>query len=195
MSSFRVIAANDGHRPIKATHPELSNEPELAAMNDPGSISDCIFLTCDARQTVFEHITWASDTPINAVEQGGLLVGRSYIDEKLNRIYAIVQYAIPAWSAKGSMSYLEFGHTTWKQMLDELDKLIEKEGNSDLQVVGWYHTHPRHLSVFMSGTDLNTQKRMFSKEWQFAIVLNPHKQIWKAFRGEKALECRGEMIR
>jgi hypothetical protein len=47
----------------------------------------------------------------------------------------------------------------------------------------------------MSGTDLNTQQKMFSKNWQFAIVLNPQKQTWRAFRGADARECHGEIIK
>ena len=39
----------------------------------------------------------------------------------------------------------------------------------------------------MSGTDMNTQRLNFEK--QFALVLNPHRQILKAFEGADAREC------
>lgn len=60
-----------------------------------------------------------------------------------------------------------------------------------MRVIGWYHTHPNNLGVFMSGTDQRTQATFFSANWQFAIVLNPHRLQWKAFAGEQATECPG----
>jgi proteasome lid subunit RPN8/RPN11 len=80
-------------------------------------------------------------------------------------------------------------------MIDKLDLINEDNQEDELQVIGWYHTHPGRLSVFMSGTDLNTQSKMFSMVWQFAIVLNPQKQLWRAFSGSKAKECKGYMLK
>jgi len=80
-------------------------------------------------------------------------------------------------------------HETWKDMLDVVDNL-----DSKLQIVGWYHTHPNDLDVFMSGTDTATQARVFSHDWQFAIVLNPHKKIWRSFYGANSNECQGYVI-
>ncbi len=47
----------------------------------------------------------------------------------------------------------------------------------------------------MSGTDMNTQQRFFNQSWHYAIVLNPHKQIWKAFVGIKAMDCQGFFLK
>ena len=63
-----------------------------------------------------------------------------------------------------------------------------------LQVIGWYHTHPGGLSVFMSGTDRATQRRHFSADWHFALVLNPHRQSIRAFHGPECLECSAAAI-
>jgi len=84
-------------------------------------------------------------------------------------------------------------HETWKEMLDKADKLLEQSGSA-LQIIGWYHTHPNTLDVFMSGTDQNTQSRLFGNDWQFAIVLNPQKRIWCAFYGSHSTECQGYII-
>jgi len=154
-----------------------------------------ILVTNDARETIFEHISWSIDTEHNSVEQGGILIGHSYLDKNTNQIVGLAIQAIPATTAKGSMAYLEFDHSTWKLMIDKLDLLNEDNQETELQVIGWYHTHPGRLSVFMSGTDLNTQSKMFSMDWQFAIVLNPQKQIWRAFSGSEAKECKGYMLK
>lgn len=194
MPGFRIISIQSEYKPLQWHFPEINLETGLSASSESARTLDCIFINSTARSTIFDHITWAQDTLANSVEQGGLLVGRSFTNEKCNLVYSIAEYAIPAFSADGSMAYLKFSHTTWKLMLDEFDLLTQSIKDSDLQIVGWYHTHPGRLSVFMSGTDLNTQKKMFSKDWQFAIVLNPQKKVWRAFRGESAIECKGEMI-
>ncbi|AXG72384.1 JAB1/Mov34/MPN/PAD-1 ubiquitin protease [Kordia sp. SMS9] len=155
-----------------------------------------IFLSQKAKETIFGHIDWNKDTANNSVEQGGLLIGHSYEDKKKKRIIGYAKNAIPALTAKGSMAYLKFDHHTWKLMMDNLDAMNDdSEKNEELQVIGWYHTHPGRLSVFMSGTDLHTQRTMFSKDWQFAIVLNPQKQIWRAFSGLDAKECNGYILK
>lgn len=154
-----------------------------------------ILITNNARETIFEHISWSIDSERNSVEQGGILIGHSYLEKDTNQITGLVTQAIPATTAKGSMAYLEFDHNTWKLMIDKLDLINDDNQEDELQVIGWYHTHPGRLSVFMSGTDLNTQSKMFPMDWQFAIVLNPQKQIWRTFSGSKAKECKGYMLK
>lgn len=144
-----------------------------------------------ARKSMFDHIGWGQDVKNNSVEQGGILIGHSYREDDVT--VGVVKYAIPAFLAKGSMAYLEFGHDAWKSMVDELDNLNESLSEDEMQVIGWYHTHPGRLSVFMSGTDRNTQAKMFYQDWQFAIVLNPQKKVWRAFSGCDSKECLGQI--
>jgi len=157
--------------------------------------SNKIIISKKARDRIFKHISWGVDTERNSVEQGGILIGHSYLDENTKHITGFAVEAIPATTAKGSMFYLEFDHNTWKLMIDELDLINKDKQESELQIIGWYHTHPGRLSVFMSRTDLNTQRKMFSKDWQFAIVLNPQKEIWRAFSGSETKECKGYILK
>lgn len=147
------------------------------------------YLTMNAFNTIQQHIAWGDRRHENVVEQGGILLGHAFRNPDAGVVYAIAEQAIPGRLARGSAGYLEVTHETWKEMLDYVDRL-----GTQLQVIGWYHTHPNDLDVFMSGTDRTTQKRLFGNDWQFAIVLNPHKQIWRAFYGADSRECRGYVL-
>ncbi|MCC3409125.1 MAG: Mov34/MPN/PAD-1 family protein [Microcoleus sp. PH2017_10_PVI_O_A] len=147
------------------------------------------YLKMDAFNTIKQHIAWGYTTHENVVEQGGILLGHAFRNPDTDVVYAIAEQAIPGRLARGSAGYLEVTHETWKEMLDYVDRL-----GTQLQVIGWYHTHPNNLDVFMSGTDRTTQERLFGNDWQFAIVLNPHKQIWRAFYGADSCECRGYVL-
>lgn len=147
------------------------------------------YLTMNAFEVIRKHIGWGQHTHENRVEQGGILLGHAFRNPDTGVVYAIAEQAIPGRLAIGSPGYLEVTHETWKEMLDQVDRL-----GTQLQVIGWYHTHPNSLDVFMSGTDRTTQQRLFGNDWQFAIVLNPHKQIWRAFYGADSRECRGYVL-
>jgi hypothetical protein len=49
---------------------------------------------------------------------------------------------------------------------------VQKRDFNGLTILGWYHSHPGH-GIFLSGTDLNTQRLSFNKIWQIAIVYDP----------------------
>lgn len=51
----------------------------------------------------------------------------------------------------------------------------------DYILVGWYHSHPGH-TCFLSGTDLETQRTMFSQPFHIALVVDPINEEVKAFR-------------
>lgn len=158
------------------------------------SKSHKLFIKNEAMKQIFHHIGWGKKSELNVVEQGGILLGQVFRDENRKLTYGIAEKAIAGSLARGSSAYLDMTHETWKQMLDSMDEILNENPEKNLQVIGWYHTHPNELSVFMSDTDRSTQRRLFSHDWQFAIVLNPHKQIWKSFYGIDAEECRGFVI-
>ena len=101
-------------------------------------IQNKIYLSPQAKETIFNHIDWGKDTQKNSVEQGGLLIGNTFIDKDSSAITAYVEEAIPAFTAKGSMAYLEFDHGTWKSMIDRLDVINDSSQSEDFQIVGWY---------------------------------------------------------
>ena len=128
-------------------------------------------------------IDWGMHTHRNRVEQGGVLLGRAY--KYKNEIYNFVKRVILA-DTKGSPAFVEFSNKTWAQMQDELSRINEKLGTSEqIFITGWFHTHPNGLSVFMSGTDQNTQQLNFNQDWQASLVLNPHTHEYEAYFGYK----------
>lgn len=152
-----------------------------------------LYIQENAFKTIKKHIDWSSDTPRNTVEQGGLLLGKVLFDQAKKITCGIVQQAIRSDLAKGTSASLEVTHEAWKKMFDHVDTLLG-DHDSKLHIIGWYHTHPNKLDVFMSGVDRATQSRLFSNDWQFAVVLNPHKKIWRVFYGSNSEECQGYIV-
>jgi len=192
---FKITAEEIPDIPFTKAEEELETIKKLRAESLSKENSHKLLITANARKQIFKHISWNKYTETNSVEQGGLLLGCTYFDEVQDLMYGIVEIAIPALTAEGSTTYLKFNHATWKKMIDEIDIIIDKSPESNIYVIGWYHTHPGSLPVFMSGTDRNTQLKMFSKYWQFAVVLNPQKKIWKAFNGKDTIECSGYILK
>lgn len=152
-----------------------------------------LLITERAKNQIFEHIGWGEKTELNQVEQGGIFLGQVFKDTQKGIIYGVVEEALPGESAKGTGVYLEMDHSTWKTMIDRADQILDVH-KDNLQIIGWYHTHPNHLDVFMSSTDIATQSRLFSQDWHFAVVINPHKKIWRVFHGKNSKECMGFII-
>ena len=86
-------------------------------------------------------------------------------------------------------AFVEFTKEMWRDMQNELTILNEKrDKDMKLVILGWFHTHPNNLSVFMSGTDMETQRLNFPLDWQVSLVMNPHKDIFRVFFGKNAKE-------
>lgn len=182
--TFKIIECTPIYQPQEKPKPKFEVHPYL------NSCDTCetheLYITPKARKTIFDHIGWGNWTFNNKVEQGGILLGHVYRDSRDNITYGIVERAIAGQSARGTSAHLEMDHETWKKMIDEVDTVYAEQ---NLQIIGWYHTHPDWLDVFMSATDKATQCQLFSNDWQFALVLNPHKCTYRAFHGKDSEEC------
>ena len=171
-------------------------DEKLDSINQSNNITTSLVITQKAKEDIFSHIEWGNKIAVdNKVEQGGILLGKVYKDSQLNIQYGIVEKAIYSLSSNGNQVYLEMNHEAWSSMLDQADLYIDVNPDENLQVIGWYHTHPNNLDVFMSHTDINTQRNYFSQPWHYALVLNPQKEIWRAFVGSDAKECKGQIIK
>ncbi|MEM6298458.1 MAG: Mov34/MPN/PAD-1 family protein, partial [Bacteroidota bacterium] len=132
-----------------------------------------------AWSVIEEHIGWGTETENNQVEQGGILLGHACKDSYKALYWVEVSHAIPAHQAEGSMKHLHFSHTAWYAMFQEAEVI-----HPDAQVIGWYHTHPKHLRVYFSETDRATQKQFFYQPWHVGLVFNPQQRVARAFRGK-----------
>ncbi len=108
------------------------------------------------------------------LEVMGFMVGHRY--EWDGDEYTIVEDVVTSDLDTSSVS-VKFAN--FEPLFGELDG-FEKRGK-DYILVGWYHSHPGHTS-FMSGTDKQTQLRMFNKEYQSAVVIDPIRMEMKAFK-------------
>ena len=48
--------------------------------------------------------------------------------------------------------------------------------------------------MFFSSTDLETQRLKYYKAEKYAVVLNPHRGVWRAFAGADAVEVPAIML-
>lgn len=98
-------------------------------------------------------------------EVGGILYGRVYQNPALTAVDVVA--AVPAHEADGTPVHLSFTSQAWEHVFRRRAEIEE-----DLEVVGWYHSHPG-LGVFLSGTDRKTHAAFFPQPWHLALVLDP----------------------
>jgi proteasome lid subunit RPN8/RPN11 len=184
--SFRIERLSEKYKPEqRASVRFVQVERARPVMTESATGTVCC-VSSAAIHHLREHIGWGNRPP-RPIEQGGLLLGRAYLENAVD-VLVIVEEVVPSYEGAGTAVSLQFSHQDWKRMLDSVAEL-EKHGEEERQVVGWYHTHPGHLDVFMSETDRSTQRRVFREPWHVALVLNPQKRVWAAFSGRDAVEC------
>ena len=128
-----------------------------------------VFVAVTAIEAMFAH---ADEFP--TVETGGLLAGEHCEDAE--GPYLRVVAAIPARLASRTSTSLTFTHDAWDELLAERERLYP-----DLQVVGWYHTHPG-LRVFLSPDDQFIHRSFFSRPQDIAVVLDLETRQWGVFQ-------------
>jgi proteasome lid subunit RPN8/RPN11 len=68
---------------------------------------------------------------------------------------------------------------------ERFKELKERRKDSNLRVVGWWHSHPG-FGCFLSNTDLITQQYFFPESYQVALVVDPKKKDYKFFTLENS---------
>ena len=165
---------------VLAEYPELTFLPNLWDVKTP-----VLVFTENAERTIKKHISWGKKTRENVYEQGGILIGRPF-SLPGGGVLGLAEHAIPAVLSRASSAYLEMGTETWMRMLNIYDAQYKDKG---LNVIGWFHTHPNSLPVFMSATDMGTQRTFFYQNWHFSAVMNPHQHLLACFCSAQAVSC------
>ncbi|MBD2552005.1 Mov34/MPN/PAD-1 family protein [Limnothrix sp. FACHB-708] len=133
-----------------------------------------IFVDQSAENQLINHL---SVDPNN--ETGGALVGNAYYCSAEQKHYTEIVGSIPAPYTIGNRVHFRFTPECWQEILR-----TQKEHYPQTTIVGWYHSHPGH-GIFLSGTDLNTQRLSFGKIWQIAAVYDPIRREIGYFYGEQ----------
>lgn len=168
--------------------PEQLSRPFQFSGKTPNPQNDSrryLILEKHAHAKLKDGLDWGRKTRRNCVEQGGILLGRAALYG--NEIYCFVKDILLA-DTSGDPVFVELSSEMWAAMQARLD-IINASLDEDrkLAIVGWFHTHPNNLAVFMSGTDMQTQRLNFSQEWQASLVMNPHMDRYRAFFGANAV--------
>jgi proteasome lid subunit RPN8/RPN11 len=124
-----------------------------------------VFMNLDAEKNLKKHL---SIDPRN--ETGGVIVGQAYYCKKTKIYYTKILGAIPALHTVGNVVHFTFTAASWQSILR-----VKKQDFPTSTIVGWYHSHPGH-GIFLSGVDLNTQRTLFNKAWDIAIVYDPQRK-------------------
>jgi len=114
-------------------------------------------------------------------EVGGALLGRAYRWQ--DEAYVDVMAAIPAISDDHGPVHFTFTADAWSQLHRDREQRY-----SDLDIVGWFHTHP-DLGVFYSSDDVVVHSAAFTQPWHVGMVVDPLRKETSFFgweRGELA---------
>ncbi|MEZ2239164.1 Mov34/MPN/PAD-1 family protein [Microcoleus sp.] len=118
-----------------------------------------VFVQQEAVDQLIHHL---SVDPYN--ETGGVLVGHGYWCPERRIHYTEIVGSIPASYTIGNRVHFQFTRECWQEIFQ-----TQKQDFPSTTIVGWYHSHPGH-GIFLSGTDLNTQRLSFKQIWQIAVV-------------------------
>jgi len=106
-------------------------------------------------------------------EVGGVLLGG--ICRSRRGLVTDMTEAVPAVRAEAGRGHITFSHDSWEEIYSYLDSLT-----ADLQIVGWYHTHPG-FGVFFSHQDIFIQQNFFNQPGQIGVVIDPVKRMLATF--------------
>lgn len=162
------VECEDVYKPTPKPIQEFITEREI---NPP---LPQVYISEEAHDSLTSHLE--ADM---SVEHGGILFGQAYTDSK-HGIYVEITAAVAAPRTIGTGVHLEFTPETWQGIMNHA-----KEAHPEANIVGWYHSHP-NLGVFMSGTDMNTQRAFFHHPWCVSIVCDPVRKHIGYFLGVKA---------
>jgi proteasome lid subunit RPN8/RPN11 len=148
-------------RPARRRRPDRDRHFAVCACGVPAEGDLPIFIDLDTLAEIEAHAL--SNT---SVELGGVLLGRQFEDAE-GKPFVLVSDSLRAEHYESSGSHFKFTHDTWTEISRRRD-----EFSDDVQMVGWYHTHP-NLGVFLSGMDRFICEHFFNRPLDVALVIDP----------------------
>ncbi len=152
---------------VQEAKPEVSLRPDrnahfvVAHYEQPKEGEIPVFLDLDVMLDMEAHA--ASD---KSVELGGVLLGGQYHDEE-GQPFVVITDSLRAKHYESTKGSFKFTKEAWTEITKE-----RNEYPDDLQMVGWYHTHP-DWGVFLSGMDMFICDNFFNRPLDMAYVIDP----------------------
>lgn len=149
-------------------------------------IRERLLLTAEAVDALLTAIEWDTETENNIVEQAGLLVGNRYKDS-FGIVWGKVTHIIPLKHTTANRRAITMSSESFFEASTRDFPLLQAN-NSDLEIIGWYHTHTYNDQPVFSGTDYQTQSTTFAsyKSW-FALVLNAQQRTFSVYYNSQAV--------
>ncbi len=147
--------------------PEVSARPDQDAHFSVVECGDCreddlaIYVDLDVLRDMEGHARSNTD-----VELGGVMLGGQFHDHD-GKPFVVVTDSLRAEHFEATKGSFKFTHETWQEITRRRQEFAE-----DLQMVGWYHTHP-DWGVFLSGMDLFICDHFFNRPLDVALVIDP----------------------
>lgn len=160
--------------PVRLRRPDRDRSFATIAYEVPAPDDMAIFLDHEVADRIERHAL--SDT---SVELGGIILGRECVDDQTGQPFVWVSQMIEARHFENSQASFTYTHDSWQEITRERDRL-----HPDLDIVGWYHTHP-DFGIFLSGHDTFIHQNFFAQPLQVAYVVDPVRQtrgffVWKS---------------
>lgn len=148
-------------QPEKNLRPDRNRHFAVVPYGKPNERELPIFVDLDVLLDMEAHA--ASD---KTVELGGVMLGGHYHDADGNA-FVVVTDSLRAEHYESTKGSFKFTHETWEKISRQRDEFPE-----ELQMAGWYHTHP-DWGVFLSGMDHFICDHFFNKLLDVAYVIDP----------------------
>jgi proteasome lid subunit RPN8/RPN11 len=159
--------------PQTSLRPDQNRHFASLPLGAPQNQDLAIFVDLDVMREVEMHA--ASDT---SVELGGVLLGGQFLDHT-GRPFVVITDCLRAEHYEATRGSFKFTHQTWAEITRQREQFP-----SDLQMVGWYHTHP-DWGVFLSGMDDFICQNFFDGDLDVALVIDPCRQERAFFQWDR----------
>jgi proteasome lid subunit RPN8/RPN11/nitrogen fixation-related uncharacterized protein len=147
--------------PRNARRPDEDLHFAVAPYGEPAPGELPVFVDLDVMREIEDHAS--SDT---SVELGGVLLGGQY-EDSAGAPFVVITDCLRAQHYESTKGSFKFTHETWEAITRQRDEFPD-----ELQLVGWYHTHP-DWGVFLSGMDMFICDHFFNKPLDVAYVVDP----------------------
>ncbi len=172
MNEDEIIFGEMTYRePVRQLPPDRDERWAAIAYGKPAPEDMPIFLNQPAADKIERHAL--SDV---SVELGGILLGKECLDEKTGKPFVWVTQALEAKHYESTQASFTYTHDSWEEINRERD-----QKHPDLDIVGWYHTHP-DFGIFLSGHDEFIHRNFFNQPLHVAYVVDPIRQDRGFFR-------------